>query len=353
MSLKEKHQNLIMISASPIKSSGYQTENHYMKPTNCIVLFVPVKGLIPLEEDIFPRTVGNFETDVREGYCQWQTGKSAHDKHEQLKMGCAIGTLDIDKFGTLGGFLEHCKHGVCALTCAHVVLTENEMLNPMAFCNKICVQPKTNDKRDEFGSLENGMFILRSGTEDIGGLDAALIKIKTERLPVNGYFPDCKHDELETAGLGIDLKNLVYTSGNTFKIGSDNFEQCRKNPIVKYGAETSLRRGYLKSRRMSFMPNKVTYNNGPDIIYSNQIQIYHRRKYKPFADHGDSGALVFMVTDDGLVSIGLLMAVANGFSVVNPIHDVLEAFGCTSMSLIQFPAKDMTDSGFENGNFDN
>lgn len=194
-SLREKHTNIKVITGSPLRSIGYKAERHETKRENCIVLLVPIKGLIPLQEDPFPKEIGSFKVDVREGTFKFYVGGKPSDMHTNLKMGCAIGPAARDVYGTLGGFVDHPVYGLCALTCAHVVMQESELRHNANIAGLTCVQP--NNTEAEFGEVIKTVF--RDNGSYRSGLDVALIKINS-RAPANGYFPDMEPKTLTKAG---------------------------------------------------------------------------------------------------------------------------------------------------------
>lgn len=199
--LRENHSNITMITGSPYRSIGYKKGAHSVEKENCIVILVPVKGVIPLGENIFPKTIDGFKTDVREVVIKLLTGGKPHEIHEYLKIGCAIGRNAKDgSIGTLGGFVYHPDHGLCGLTCAHVLLNETEITRgPMAE-ELGCLQPYPFGK--QFGKLVDYRF--QNNGDEKAGIDIALIKID-ERHPVNGDFCDIEQSDLEKAGICVSL----------------------------------------------------------------------------------------------------------------------------------------------------
>lgn len=326
--LREHHSNIALITASPYRSKGYKKGRKSLEKENCIVILVPIKGLIPLQEEVFDRTIGNYETDIREGIFKWHVGGKPSAQHANIKIGCAIGPATKHVLGTLGGFVEHPVHGLCGLTCAHVILDEEEIRRRENVTGRACVQP--NCTSAAFGTLVTSIF--RDSHIVEPGLDIALIKLD-QRLPVDGNFPDTETSDLKTAGFG-EKDEIKYTSG---RICSD-MHLHRDKRIVKYGATTFLRRGVFGFDGMEFAYSPVHYFGKPDLVLKNQIQIYDINKCGRFSDEGDSGALVFMVSGNELEAVGILLGGGDGFSVMTPIRDVLLGLGCREpLAMKTFP----------------
>lgn len=89
-SLMKKHTNLQMISGCSVRS-----RKKMISLETCIVFYCRTKGVIPVGEEKFPLTLGEYNVDVREGLFNWTPGdvplQSPNDYHNPLKMGCNIG----------------------------------------------------------------------------------------------------------------------------------------------------------------------------------------------------------------------------------------------------------------------
>lgn len=143
---------------------------------------------------------------------------------------------------------------------------------------------------------------------------------------------------------GFTEDTLVYRSGKILKLDKTNISQHWKCDVVKFGAETTLRLGKLRNLRIPF-ESKHVFGHMLDIVFHKQLQIYPSSADKPFAQSGDSGALVFIVTDNGLELIGLLHAGTPEFAVVTPINDVLLALDCNEKSMLVFMDPDNNYTG--------
>jgi hypothetical protein len=126
--LMSDHKFLSAISASSVVSKHFGTEKRIIEKSPCIVLTVLVKGIIPLDEEPFPTELDGIPVDVREGGVRL-CGQNADEFQTNVKMGCKITSSSRpEKYGTLGGFIEHPEYGLCGITCAHVVLNDKEKL---------------------------------------------------------------------------------------------------------------------------------------------------------------------------------------------------------------------------------
>jgi hypothetical protein len=111
-------------------------------------------------------------------------------------MGCAIrGSTENEHglAGTLGGFLEHPKHGLCCITCGHVLCRDLDKLPSNGKkhltdqeSNVPVFQPICPGSRS-FGHLVS--LVYNTGGNGDSGVEVALIKLDS-RFPVDGRFPD-------------------------------------------------------------------------------------------------------------------------------------------------------------------
>jgi hypothetical protein len=190
--LMKSHSNLTGTSLSTVKLRKLQDP----EPTTCIVFYVEAKGYVPVGEDLLPShlefdTDTVFKTDVRESQCAIATAGPS-DKHEELKIGCRIESLKVPDGGTLGGFIDHPDHGLCAITCSHVLFTADEFeemyrrqIHIKYMAKTLCYQPKNPDIFGEVCDVR-----LFKGNENNGGMDIAFVKVKESRKPKTPSFPD-------------------------------------------------------------------------------------------------------------------------------------------------------------------
>ena len=198
-SLMEKHSNLMVVSASNIKSSHYGQESAKYDKKVCVVLYVKVKGIIPYGEKPFPTVLEGFPVDVREG--KFQLFSNPDDKHHSLVMGCQIETA-YNTSGTLGGFVELEDQTIGGLTCCHVFETAEVLKNynkaietfgPLDHSNfRLDVYQPTRGEDNKIGVLLRSQK--KEGDTETIGVDAALIHI-THRHPVSGSFPEPEFNE--------------------------------------------------------------------------------------------------------------------------------------------------------------
>lgn len=196
-SFTKKHSNITMMSVSWMKSKGFGTPEESIEQLPCIALYVHIKGMIPIAEDPFPVNVENFPVDVREATFTFLHGGPC-EYHEKLKMGCAIGSSmqNADGHfltGTLGGFVDHPEHGVCCITCGHVLYSpmgglrgfENGVRD-FGDHEHVAVYQPISKGSPEFGIVKKVVY--REGGNGTAGVDVALVKI-FHRIPINGDFP--------------------------------------------------------------------------------------------------------------------------------------------------------------------
>lgn len=194
--LIKTHTFLSAISASSVMFQNKETGKQEIVQSPCIVLYVIVKSVVFLTEKPFPDELGGFPVDVREGIFR-TCGPSAGDFHDNIRMGCKItSNLHPDKYGTLGGFIEHPEYGLCGFTCAHIFRNQDEMYS-LKRANALkeddlqlgyVFQPETGDNK-RIGRVVK--LVYKEGSAGETGVDAALIKIE-KRAPIAGNFPDDK-----------------------------------------------------------------------------------------------------------------------------------------------------------------
>ncbi|MEW8548117.1 MAG: hypothetical protein AB2693_31830 [Candidatus Thiodiazotropha sp.] len=190
--LMKEHTNLLIISASNIKSKGFNSKEAILKMQICIALYVQIKGIIPFGENHFPTNLDGFPVDVREGRFTTYS-KNPDDFHERLLMGCQIVTA-YNTCGTLGGFVYLENGNVGCLTCCHVFETPestedyNKDPDSHAHVKRDVFQPAPQTEF-KFGNLIK--FINEAGHSADIGVDAALIEIINPfRIPTAGEFPN-------------------------------------------------------------------------------------------------------------------------------------------------------------------
>ena len=170
--LLKSHSNLVMISASALKSSKAGIQ---IKIKTCIVLYVHIKGIIPLKEKPFPLNIGKFPVDVREGLVYMYSDA-------KLTIGCNIASAYMR--GRLGGFVRLSNGKIGCITCSHLFGTPQSRQGE--FNRNVYFRSK-DDQLYPFGHLINE--VIRPGGKTVIGVDAALIEI-TDRLmcPDDGGF---------------------------------------------------------------------------------------------------------------------------------------------------------------------
>ena len=167
--LMQAHSNLLIISASPIKS---RKAGEHVEVRTCIVLYVHIKGIIPLQEKAFPAKVGDFPVDVREGVFK---------KYSLAKL--SIGNEILSAYGMiarLGGFVRLSDGKLGCLTCYHMFDTpqsrndrDHKAFNPAVY------QAASGYSQSPFGRMVDKKNDPGDATRI--GVDAALIEI-TDRL---------------------------------------------------------------------------------------------------------------------------------------------------------------------------
>ena len=125
-----KHRNVTAVQASFKITNSKQTKQP------CIAIYVLGKGSIPLGEFQFPRTLGDYDVDVVDGFW-FRTGKDdpwepkkGQEPREVLRLGASIGVRGEKGCGTLGAIVES-DGNFYALSCDHVMKhPQREIIHP-------------------------------------------------------------------------------------------------------------------------------------------------------------------------------------------------------------------------------
>ncbi|XP_053373325.1 uncharacterized protein LOC128546561 [Mercenaria mercenaria] len=323
--LMNSHSKLSVVLPSLKKSVGYKSRNQRIIDEPCITLYVPVKGLIPIEEDPFPKRIDDFQVDVIEGEFVPYAGY-ANDFHEHLKMGLAIHGNARDKNGeilggTLGGFVDHPVHGLCGISSAHALLSRDNLVTNQTNCSIEVSQPIGLDSKP-FGEIVS--VLCCAGDASSPGMEVVLFKIH-QRHPIDGSFPEA----FNYTDAGFDDENpLTYNSGKVLKASEIN--RRRKSELYKFGMATGVTRGAFAYQGAAVRLEKMEGQSyGLGFCLKNQI-VALKIGDSPFADVGDSGALVLSAGEDiDSVAVGIVVGGLQGSVFVTPIHDILMALGCT------------------------
>ncbi|XP_060556118.1 uncharacterized protein LOC132716802 [Ruditapes philippinarum] len=339
--LMESHSNLIGTSLSPVKLRTLQDPEH----TTCIVLYVEAKGYVPVGEDPLPLHLEYdkdtvFKTDVRE--CQYAIATAGpSDRHEDLKIGCRIESRKVPDGGTLGGFIDHPDHGLCAITCSHVLLSVeefdkfyNRQISVQSLSKIQCFQPMQPDICGEVCDVR-----LFKGNENKGGMDIAFVKIAESRKPKTPSFPDIFADAEEMIGKRPPFIDDLLSQTLRYDPRSviQNSKQMKDySQVVKYGFKSKLTSGIVhcfgSSRKFQIDGhfftegrNAKTKKRKSTYLLTDQIQI--RDDYGQFSDSGDSGAMVFVTNENKeLMALGILTGRVDQMKTtfVTPIWNVLK-----------------------------
>ena len=189
--LLEAHSNLEVVSASKLKSvkNGSKT-----KKESCVVLYVHVKGIIPINETPFPKQLEQFPVDVREGvYTNYSD--------QQLAIGSTF--RGNTNRGKIAGFINLPTGNMGCLTCAHVfdihepMETESTNEGATESVTELVYQYLPYPSSTPFGKLYKHINEPGGHTETgyKTGIDAALIEITDKlRYPKDGNYKHLSSD---------------------------------------------------------------------------------------------------------------------------------------------------------------
>ncbi|KAL3854462.1 hypothetical protein ACJMK2_013730 [Sinanodonta woodiana] len=355
--LMNEHSNLSIIAASNVKAMGFNGCVSKLKliESMCIVLYVPLKGIIPVGEKDFPSDIDGISTDVREGEFVFHGRKEAHKWHPKLPMGCRISTRS-GQSGTLGGFVDLPGGKTGCITAAHVVLNKTERKKYIKFKKPKKARYNTSlaqgrniieiyqptSKRAAFGKVSQIAF--EEGNKSAPSVDAAVIEITDhDRTPYTGMFPSGNYPVI---GFTKEIP-MMYNSGKT----RDHSNISRGSRVVKYGCYTNLTHGTLVWNGSSVRIvntggkswNRLKADNISYPKFFNQMVVKSSDEIN-FSVPGDSGALVFIyhASSRDLEAIGLLIGGSTHTSsvrmhIVTPIQAVFQQLGLEKVMFKRFP----------------
>ncbi|XP_052264540.1 uncharacterized protein LOC127867433 [Dreissena polymorpha] len=221
--LMQQHKYLSIIKG------GSNKQMKGLKRELCLVLYVHAKGFIPIDEEPFKKSYDGIHVKVLEGRFtpymnhdeEVRQGSSrpsmnhANVKLNKLRMGC---TIEGHQKGTLGVFIEHPSYGLCGITCAHVAVSDEVMMECeskngrfLSENGEMVHEPKKHmyqpyrrtDNSNSFGQIVEVIYkkgnLSETGMET--GMEIALVQIE-QRHPDSGKFPTPRpkgvHDLLGT-----------------------------------------------------------------------------------------------------------------------------------------------------------
>ncbi|XP_062608453.1 uncharacterized protein LOC134270277 [Saccostrea cucullata] len=318
--LFKRHSNLTMISASPYKSIGYSKGKHRVVKKPCILLLCLHKGYIPYGEEEFPRRIGDVEVDVQEGFCNFGNGES-------IEMGGDIRRKGSKSVGTIGGFVSLPFSKIGLITCAHVVLSHEE-LEKRETDNHPEVEAFINSAHSYkvCGKVIDKAFPNLNPLEG-SSVDAALIEINSSSN-VAGF---CMVSEEQLRSAGFQTDKPPKFQGNMVPLL--DLPNLVSGSVVKYGVTTGFTLGCLFNECMHVriqsenltLPDFLGSSHPRNITVYNQMEIEGIRG--KFFDLGDSGSFVFCINQDETLScIGMAIALTSrGTCLVTPIENVLKS----------------------------
>ena len=105
---------------------SYQISKAQETRNLCITVSVLGKGITPVGENEFLKTLGEYPLDIVEGYFSLTHDKPFLSKASPLHLGVGIGIRGIRGGGTLGAFLKD-EENYYLLSCQHVLLQPAEV----------------------------------------------------------------------------------------------------------------------------------------------------------------------------------------------------------------------------------
>ncbi|XP_053375944.1 uncharacterized protein LOC128547373 [Mercenaria mercenaria] len=335
----KQHKKLSLVEPSPYRSKGYRLDRHKLVEETCIVLGVTIKGYLPIEEDELPTKIGRFKTDIREITINRSQGGSPFDFHENIKMNCVISRTQknrndpVIEHGTMGVFMSQSCNNCLGMTCAHVLLRENEMKDIL--CDKRVWQPTgINCNQPNVGSTFSkrcGLVKYALFTEDV---DVVLFSPDKARLPQNGYFPG------NCTNIVSPLKRrqeLSFLGGQLWD--ADKCTQIFGTPVMKMpggGVADTITYGEMLTDGAITRDPEVK-----DYIYIQRNQIHVISDTGFFSKSGDSGSCIFWIDEQNdLHAVGMIVTdnskqdgACLGESFAAPMSRICKAFAAEEIHL--------------------
>ncbi|XP_052242057.1 uncharacterized protein LOC127852212 [Dreissena polymorpha] len=281
-----------------------------------LALYVHAKGYIPIDEEPFETSYDGIKVVIREGVFV-PFAKTADELHEHVRMGCKIQrTLN----GTLGLFVDHHSYGLCGVSCAHVLLSAEEIMHCRERNGRIVLDSFDCDvfrpeRPHTIGKLRE--VITKEGSDSESGLDIAIFEITT-RLPQDGKFPQPKISS---------MPDISFESGRTITINVHN-DQC-----YKFGSCSDFTEGKLINLGYPSCVRDVLQVAEYTFTICNQVRV-QSQSGNLFVNMGDSGAPVFVKDGDGqLACIGIIVGgrASDGVVYVTPITRILQERGISKL----------------------
>ncbi|KAL3878066.1 hypothetical protein ACJMK2_035699 [Sinanodonta woodiana] len=326
--LFKRHTNLVAISPSSFLSS----KRNGLKIEPSIVLYCRMKGVIPIGEDHFPKTLELegiiMSTDIREGLFKFLMHKQQQsfrpmDRMDKLRMGCSIGRKNSKYSGTLGPFVRK-GSDVCFITCAHVIGFEIDYV-----LNRTIVQPGDGDSSEARDRACGTVLNVRVGPIQSASVDAALIKVDNRDVAPTD-FAWLNPEQLVDAGFD-PMKPPSFLGGT---VGMDiDFSDAQGKRVIKSGRTTGLTKGSLALNGTMIRTTNLKNYFHPGIYWEGLNYVLMKNQYLvenhrfPFCTDGDSGAGVYLVENEQnkLSLIGIVIGSLDDYTIVTPIRPVLES----------------------------
>ena len=174
------HRNITAIMAGKKVSESFYTN------IPCITIYVMGKGRIPFAETELPRRLGDYATDVVEGFVTELNSHRMlyHTVSRPLKLGVSVGVKGRRGAGTLGAIVKDSTGRMYVLSCEHV-------FNPVPGGEKPQIeQPAFIDYRNHIVALERELDRAqnREARNDLDYTKRKLQEIKNLKPRVIGSY---------------------------------------------------------------------------------------------------------------------------------------------------------------------
>ncbi|CAG8561351.1 10400_t:CDS:2 [Rhizophagus irregularis] len=224
INFRSKYCNLIAISLD------WKIVNREYVNKPAIVFYVIRKGIIPIGDDLLPKTIYGIDTDVREGFYE-PTGiayEYCREYTAYLASGYSIGICNF-RAGTLGAFVKNSNDKICLLTRA--IDDDNIREKDRKSKEKKLLEDKLKDANEEVTEFARVIDGKRENCYIGGkfyGVDAAIASLELidrDVRPKEFAIPDFAFEKYSltvpqiSGSISIkDIKSFD-TDNNIFKVG--------------------------------------------------------------------------------------------------------------------------------------
>ncbi|PKY45755.1 hypothetical protein RhiirA4_517782 [Rhizophagus irregularis] len=289
INFRSKYCNLTAISL------GWKIVGREYTHKPAIVFYVIRKDIIPIGDDLLPKTINGIDTDVREGFYEptgFADSEFCREYSTRVSSGCSIGICD-SRAGTLGAFVRNSNGHIYLLSNCHVLCSDDNrqikhIVKQPAYIDHVgAIENKIDGKREMLGA--------EYGNNEIERLEAELITARDKDTKFARFIVGIRDNCIvngKSYGVDAAIASLELINNNRkndirpkdFSIPKSAFEKYSlkvpfqfskaiddvnsfdtSKSIFKVGRTTGLTKGRIPD----LIGTSFSSNKGP--IYENQL----------------------------------------------------------------------------------